>query len=171
MLSPESLLEIGRLPSQKEIDILNRSPLSDYYWSGRLRLSVDDVRRLRGLPDPKPAPDRLCHIPADMVPEIAARLHEKTRRGAGPTRQCWVWGGGKTPFGHGRMKIAGRLQSPHRVAFIIAYGPIPDDPSIDVMHICDVPACVRPLHLQLGSRRDNMLDASRKGRLGKGKAA
>lgn len=41
-------------------------------------------------------------------------------------------------------------------------GAVPDD--IGVLHRCDVPACVNPEHLFLGSHDDNMKDMAQKGR-------
>jgi hypothetical protein len=39
------------------------------------------------------------------------------------------------------------------------------DPSINVLHKCDVPTCFNPEHLFLGTQAINMQDASAKGRL------
>lgn len=35
-------------------------------------------------------------------------------------------------------------------------------------HVCDVPRCVNPTHLFVGTRKENMQDARRKGRLSTG---
>lgn len=76
---------------------------------------------------------------------------------------CWLWTGGTTKFGHGRFQVNGRLESPHRIAWNLYYGSIPENKF--VCHHCDTPACVNPEHLFVGTRSDNMLDASKKGRL------
>lgn len=91
--------------------------------------------------------------------EIRERIMQRVRKRGG----CWEWTGATSKFGHGRMKVAGRLESPHRLMWEEENGPIPR--GLWVLHTCDNPRCVRPSHLFIGNRRDNMRDASKKGRL------
>lgn len=77
---------------------------------------------------------------------------------------CVEWTKARTEHGYGRQSVNGRLVYAHRVAWEKANGPIPD--GLLVLHRCDNPACVNVDHLFLGTQRDNMRDASRKGRLG-----
>lgn len=78
--------------------------------------------------------------------------------------QCWQWLGGTSDFGHGRMKIAGTLVSPHRYIYEMFVGSLAD--SDKVLHTCDNPSCVNPLHLYKGNNSDNMKDCAARGRLG-----
>lgn len=86
---------------------------------------------------------------------------------------CWIWKGiieqngyGSIELGGDRKKAGSRTRiSAHRLSWILHNGPI-SSPTIFVCHKCDNPPCVRPDHLFLGTQRDNMRDASRKGRLG-----
>lgn len=43
-------------------------------------------------------------------------------------------------------------------------------PGYVIMHLCDTPRCINPKHLQLGTQKENMLDAWNKGRIGGGPA-
>lgn len=83
------------------------------------------------------------------------------------TRTCWLWTGWTDPHGYGGFggKRLGKCRA-HRFSYAMTYGPIPA--GMDVCHRCDVPGCVRPSHLFLGTRADNMRDASAKGRTQRG---
>lgn len=74
---------------------------------------------------------------------------------------CWLWLAHVNDFGYGSMSVArgsGRRSiRAHRLSWEYAHGaPPPDD--LCVLHKCDVPSCVRPDHLMLGTRADNTRD-------------
>lgn len=78
---------------------------------------------------------------------------------------CWQWLGPKNNRGYGTFKH-GRLKTylAHRFSWEVAHGqPIPR--GMYVCHSCDNRSCVNPEHLWLGTQRDNIRDASGKGRL------
>jgi hypothetical protein len=75
---------------------------------------------------------------------------------------CWIWTGSRTSRGYGQY----RKTTAHRYSWILANGPIPE--GLFACHSCDVPSCVRPDHLFLGTQIDNMRDAVAKGRTARG---
>lgn len=80
-----------------------------------------------------------------------------------PNSGCWLWLGTLKSNGYGAITIGGRFWHAHRLSYALHHGPIAD--GLDVCHKCDTRLCVNPAHLFVGTRKDNMQDARRKGRL------
>ncbi len=96
---------------------------------------------------------------ASHVRPIAARMAEYT---APVASGCIEWARYRDRAGYGVVRHEGRNIKAHRMAWTLAHGPIPD--GLFVLHRCDNPPCVNVAHLFLGTIRDNVLDAIRKGR-------
>ena len=75
--------------------------------------------------------------------------------------RCWLWTGYKKN-GYGAMSIFNHPEYTHQISWGIHKGKIPI--GLFVLHSCDVRACVRPSHLFLGTRLDNIRDMREKGR-------
>lgn len=72
-----------------------------------------------------------------------------------PESGCLVWCGWTNEYGYGKISVRNKSKWVHRVAYEIAYGPIPE--GMDVDHLCRVRCCVNPMHLEAVSRRVNLL--------------
>jgi hypothetical protein len=86
------------------------------------------------------------------------RLEAKIERV--PFSGCWLWLGWVDYQGYGR---SGHVFA-HRRVYSLYRGVIPR--GLCVCHHCDVPSCVNPGHMFLGTRSDNMQDSLKKGRHG-----
>ena len=75
---------------------------------------------------------------------------------------CIEWSGRVNTKGYGQIMMSGQLKMVHRVSWEMANGRIPDGAII--MHSCDNPACINPMHLLAGSYSDNTRDSVKKGR-------
>lgn len=71
------------------------------------------------------------------------------------TDTCWLWTGSVKPDGYGSLWVDGRIIGAHRVSYELLRGPIPKGHEID--HLCRVPGCVNPDHLEAVTHRENML--------------
>lgn len=78
------------------------------------------------------------------------------------TDSCWLWTGERSQFGHGRFLYNSVRVGAHRFSYETFVGPIPD--GMFVCHKCDVPQCVNPEHLFVGTQKENIQDCVRKGR-------
>lgn len=92
------------------------------------------------------------------------RFQAKTVVGAG---NCWLWTGALNRCGYGIVSALGRKLKAHQLAWEFHYG---SRRNLHVLHRCDVPACVNPEHLWLGTHQDNMkdMDAKRRRRVAVG---
>lgn len=83
--------------------------------------------------------------------------------------QCWLWQGApKLDIGgYGQFYYRGKYELAHRMSWAF-YRNKGELPSLQVLHKCDVPLCVNPGHLFLGTQQDNVADMVRKDRTRKG---
>lgn len=75
---------------------------------------------------------------------------------------CRVWLGAVNEHGYGTLSADGMRFKAHRFAWQVAKGPISSETFL--LHSCDVPCCVNPDHLRIGTQSENMADAYRRGR-------
>lgn len=75
---------------------------------------------------------------------------------------CWLWLGATQSASGGFRYGKFKSQLAHRYSWALTNGPIPT--GLFVCHHCDVPLCVRPEHLFVGTQADNMRDMAAKGR-------
>lgn len=110
-----------------------------------------------------------CAVPDCPVPTFSPRINcdahrgwrkrlplkERLMRHVRKTASCWLWEGATIPAGYGHLHLNGTNTFAHRLAYELANGPIPEGLTID--HLCRVPACVNPSHLEAVTMRENVL--------------
>ena len=115
-----------------------------------------------------------CQVDGILLSARDLRRYWAKVPSSGGADACWLWQASRLgDYGQfvatkpGALTSRGKDQAhlyAHRVAWVIANGrPIPD--GLMVLHRCDVPMCVNPAHLFLGTQLDNMRDCKAKGRL------
>ena len=79
----------------------------------------------------------------------------------GLANECWEWKASIEAGSLGYGSFGNTLA--HRASWNINKGEIPK--GMQVLHRCDNPKCVNPLHLFLGTQADNIHDCMAKGRM------
>jgi hypothetical protein len=95
------------------------------------------------------------------LPSLWERLNSFTNQ-CGPTPlhrpdlgACWIFTGAKVGGGYGIIALGdGTMRVAHRVSYELYVGPIPEGLVLD--HLCVVPACVNPGHLEPVTQRENL---------------
>ena len=78
-----------------------------------------------------------------------------------PNSGCWLWLG-RLYNGYGKLRVGHLKVAAHRLAWELVNGPIPE--GLIVRHKCDVPCCINPAHLKVGTHSDNTADRVERGR-------
>lgn len=101
----------------------------------------------------------------DSAVTVIERLFWARVDASGGMLACWPWLGGRDRAGYGKLSrgCRGSQVRANRFSLELALGrPLAD--AMQACHSCDNPPCVNPAHLFEGTARDNLLDASAKGR-------
>lgn len=77
--------------------------------------------------------------------------------------ECWPWTRATNNKGYGQFSYSYIKVLAHRAAFLFWNGHLSDE--LAVCHSCDNPICCNPHHLWEGTKKDNMQDAAKKGRI------
>ncbi len=91
---------------------------------------------------------------------VAAKLAHRSM--PEPNSGCQLWLAAVNASGYGIIGHKGRSVLAHRLSWEESNGPIPA--GLHALHKCDVPGCINPAHLFLGTNADNVADKCRKGR-------
>ena len=82
--------------------------------------------------------------------------------------ECWLWTAATDTYDYGLLKVQDRLVGAHRISYALANG---YGHGLFVLHECDEPRCVNPIHLKGGTQRQNLEDMMKRGRGRKARGA
>ena len=119
---------------------------------------VNSVQRPIGYPDREL--ERPCRCSKATPPSTSdSRLRERllARRTVNQRTGCWEWQGRRDRWGYGRITVAHRRYSVHRLSAALFLGFDLSSP-LHILHRCHNPPCFRPDHLHPGTHQENMRD-------------
>lgn len=108
--------------------------------------------------------DQVCcsHWCCHKAPRPGKPLEQRFWERVEKTDECWNWVGTINSSGYGLLPYRYKRIRAHIVSYELHVSKVPDD--LCVLHKCDNRKCVRPDHLFLGTRDDNMADMVAKNR-------
>lgn len=91
------------------------------------------------------------------IPELSDDVLDRFWSRVGPPDEhgCLPWIAGKTSEGYGTIRIGGVSVYAHRLAWVIANGPIPDGLVVDHV-VCHRKDCVNAAHLRVCTQGENV---------------
>lgn len=94
-------------------------------------------------------------------------LEERLKNYIVDAKGCWLWQGTRnTRDGYGYLFHGGKSLRVHRVSWSLANNNAAIPKGMYICHKCDVPQCMNPEHLYLGTPQENAIDMVKKGRHG-----
>jgi hypothetical protein len=93
---------------------------------------------------------------------IREPLEDRFWRKVHKTDGCWLWIAFKNNQGYGVIRENRINILAHRMSLKLSGVDLPDDKN--ALHKCDVPACVNPEHLYVGTQKENARDVVIRGR-------
>ncbi len=96
------------------------------------------------------------NVPRWNTTTLKERLMSHVR--INPDTGCWEWTASKQSYGYGQFRklVDGKwvIRRAHRVSYELFRGPIPDGLVLD--HLCRVPGCINPEHLEPVTHKTNI---------------
>jgi hypothetical protein len=95
-----------------------------------------------------------CHKQQLFGKSLSERIEDSIERVT--ESGCWIWVKKTMPFGYGVIGFRYQRKLAHRASWEAFRGPIPR--GMHVLHRCNIPQCVNPDHLYLGTSIENCRD-------------
>jgi hypothetical protein len=101
-----------------------------------------------------------------LTEDDISRFHELVQQRGDD--DCWLWLGSIKNKGYGQFWYSHKQRLSHKIAYILAKGPIPEN--LHILHSCDNPPCCNPNHLFVGTNLENVRQKQERNRVIKGSA-